>query len=278
MAAGWQRHSWSERIELHRDGERFLHRDRDGEQLLEDFPGGGCDRDTVAGGDDHPAGATAFCDGGSVVLNANSGVGLSYQWQRDGSDIPGASGSSYTATVSGSYTVIVTANSCSKTSLAEAVTVTPLPVATITPAGATTFCDGGSVVLNANSGVGLSYQWQRDGSDIPGASGSSYTATVSGSYTVIVTANSCSKTSLAQAVTVTPLPVATITPAGATTFCEGGSVVLNANSGVGLSYQWQQDSSDIPGASGSSYTATVSGSYTVIVTANSCSKTSLAQA
>ena len=157
-------------------------------------------------------------------------------------------------------------------------TVTPLPVATITPASATTFCEGGSVVLNANSGVGLSYQWQRDGSDIPGASGSSYTATVSGSYTVIVTANSCSKTSLAEAVTVTPLPVATITPAGATTFCDGGSVVLNANSGVGLSYQWQRDSSDIPGATGSSYTASASGSYTVVVTANSCSKTSLAQA
>ena len=199
MAEGQQRHSWSERIELHRDGERFLHRHCDGEQLFEDFAGPGVTVTPLPVATITPASATTFCDGGSVVLNANSGLGLSYQWQRDSSDIPGASGSSYTATASGSYTVIVTANSCSKTSLAQSVTVTPLPVATITPAGATTFCEGGSVVLNANSGVGLSYQWQKDGSDIPGATGSSYTATVSGSYTVLVTANSCSKTSLAQA-------------------------------------------------------------------------------
>src|SRR5690606_2457816 len=50
--------------------------------------------------------------------------------------------------------------------------------ASITPAGPTNFCAGGSVVLNANTGSGLSYTWRRDGQTISGANSSSYTATL----------------------------------------------------------------------------------------------------
>lgn len=60
------------------------------------------------------------------------------------------------------------------------------PSAIITAAGTTSFCQGGSVVLNANTGSGLTYQWQNNGSDIPGATNSSFTATTMGTYTVNV--------------------------------------------------------------------------------------------
>jgi hypothetical protein len=221
--------------------------------------------------------ATTFCQGGSVVLNANTGTGLTYQWYNNAGAVSGATSASYTANASGSYTVVVTNTAtCSATSSATVVTVNTLPIATITPATATTFCQGGSVVLNANTGTGLSYQWKLNGTNITGATTSTYTANASGSYTVVVTNSStCSATSAATVVTVNALPTATITTATATTFCQGGSVVLNANTGTGLTYQWYNNAGAVSGATSASYTATTSGSYTVTVTnASTCSSTS----
>jgi oligosaccharide reducing-end xylanase len=47
--------------------------------------------------------------------------------------------------------------------------VNAAPNASITPAGPTTFCSGGSVTLNANTGSGLSYQWLLNGNNISAA-------------------------------------------------------------------------------------------------------------
>jgi len=109
------------------------------------------------------------------------------------------------------------------------VTVNSLPVATITPSGPTTFCQGGSVDLTASAGT--SYLWSTS------ATTSSITVTTSGNYTVTVTNSfSCSATSTITTVVVHPLGTASITPSGATTFCQGGSVILTANSGA--AYSW----------------------------------------
>ena len=223
------------------------------------------------------AGATTFCAGGSVVLNANTGTGLTYSWLRDGAVVAGQTGASLTATQAGAYRVIVTnASSCFDTSAVTTVAVNALPSATITAAGATTFCAGGSVVLNANTGTGLTYSWLRNGAVVAGQTGASLTATLAGAYRVIVTnASSCFDTSAATTVTVNTLPTATITAAGATTFCTGGSVVLNANTGTGLTYSWLRNGAVVAGQTGASLTATQAGAYRVIVTnASSCFDTS----
>ena len=151
-------------------------------------------------------------------------------------------------------------------------TLVPPPVATITATGATAFCAGGSVVLNAGTGTGYTYQWKRDGNNIANATTSSYTATQSGSYTVTISANSQTVTSTAVAVTVNALPVVTISSSGPTTFVQGGSVTLQANTGAGLSYKWFNGTSQI--ATGSTYVAIATGSYTVEVTnASNCKAT-----
>lgn len=73
----------------------------------------------------------------------------------------------------------------------------------------------------------------------------------------------------------TPIPSASITAAGATTICVGLSVVLNANTGVGLTYQWKKGNANIAGATLSSYSATTSGAYKCVVSnSNGCSATS----
>jgi hypothetical protein len=225
-----------------------------------------------------PAGSTTFCSSGNVVLNANTGNYLSYQWKKNNTDISGVTNQNYTTNAAGSYTVVVTNTCGTATSTAVTVTVNALPSATITPAGPTTFCSGGSVVLNAPVAANRTYQWKKGTNLISGATLSSYTATTGGNYRVIVTntVTGCSKTTgSATVVTVNALPTATITPQGPTTFCAGGSVVLAANTGAGLTYKWKKGSNYIAGATLSNYTATIGGTYKVELTnSNGCSKLS----
>ncbi len=221
------------------------------------------------------SGATTFCTGGSVVLNANTGTGLTYAWRRNGTTISGATASSYTATLAGSYTVVVSTGGCTTTSNATTVTVSGSGTTpTITAQGSTTFCTGGSVALSTATASGNAYSWRRDGTAISGATSNSYTANQSGSYTVTVTNGSCTTTSAATTVTATTAPSASISAAGPTTFNTGGSVVLNSTTGSGFSYAWRLNGTTISGATSSSYTATMAGSYTVVVSGGGCSSTS----
>src|SRR5207342_3251667 len=138
--------------------------------------------------------------------NVPTGSNKTYQWKKSNINIAGATLSSYTATTGGSYKVTVTniVTGCSKTTAsATVVTVNTLPTATITPQGPTTFCAGGSVVLAANTGAGLTYKWKKGSNFISGATLSNYTATTGGNYKVQITnSNGCSKTSAGVTVTV----------------------------------------------------------------------------
>jgi hypothetical protein len=58
------------------------------------------------------------------VLAANTGAGLTYKWKKGANYIGGATSSTYTATLAGTYKVEVTnSNGCSKTSAGVVVTV-----------------------------------------------------------------------------------------------------------------------------------------------------------
>lgn len=165
---------------------------------------------------------------------------------------------------------------CSGTVSGSAVvTVTGSAIATITPLSATTFCTGGSVQLNANTGTGYTYQWKLNGNIIAGATLASYTANATGNYTVQVTSPCGTATSIATVVTVNTLPLASITATGSTTICSGESVLLKAPNVANRSYQWLKGGTNINGATSFSYTATTGGTYKVVVTNTStgCSKT-----
>lgn len=205
-------------------------------------------------------GPLTFCQGGSVVLTANAGT--SYIWRNGATQV--ATTQAYTATTSGSYTVEITTGTCVNTSTATNVTVNPTPTATITAGGPLTFCQGLNVVLTASAGT--SWLWSN------GATTQSITVATSGNYSVVVTnASNCSATSTATAVTVNPNPPAVITVSGPTTFCQGGSVVLTAN--TGNSYLWST------GATTQSITVSTSGNYSVDVTqTGGCVSSSVATA
>ncbi|MBD1398985.1 S8 family serine peptidase [Pontibacter sp. JH31] len=172
------------------------------------------------------------------------------------------------------YNMKVKATGCASPRVAVTTTAAPATVAAITPAGPAEFCVGGSVVLNANTGSGLSYTWRKDGKMIENATAATYEATASGNYTVTVTAaNGCPQTSQAVAVTVNPLPPTAVSISKNFGFgiCPGQdfTLELRAETGgqsEGYTYQWTRNGAPIANAAGATYMASTSGNYTVSVT------------
>jgi archaellum component FlaF (FlaF/FlaG flagellin family) len=213
-----------------------------------------------------PGGPMSFCQGGTVLLIANSGTGLTYQWTLNGNNIAGATTSSYTANASGNYAVIITSGTCTSTSSSVSVSVSPLPSAVITPSGSTNLCQGETVTLSVPSNPGETYSWLFNGTTIPGANQSSYLASVQGYFSVIVVAaGGCSDTSVQLAVWVNAAPPVPVINQF------GNLLVSNATS----NNQWYFNGVLIPGATAQNYTPTQAGNYTVVVTyLNGCSTTS----
>lgn len=150
------------------------------------------------------SGPTVFCEGESVTLSGSTSAGGSLQWLKNGSPLMGGTQSSYVATESGSYVLAVTDNGCTTQSDPLTVTVTPLPAAQISVQGGSNICQGQSVTLDADYVAGATYQWQKNGGDISGAIGGSYSVTEDGSYTVQVSISGCSSTSLPASIVVHP--------------------------------------------------------------------------
>ncbi len=101
--------------------------------------------------------------------------------------------------------------------------------ATITPQGNTTFCQGGSVVLDASSGA--SYLWSPGG-----ATTQSITANSATTYTVtVIDGNGCSATSTGTTVNVNPNPTVTLSSISA--LCTNAqAITLSGGSPSGGSY------------------------------------------
>ena len=210
-----------------------------------------------------------ICGATPVTLTATTIVSATYEWYKNGQIIAGAVASTYSATTSGSYYAKATKTGCSVFSSSIGVSTQALPTIT---ANATTVCTGVSVLLTSSAGA--PYQWYNNGAVLAGATNLTYATLLAGSYTV--KAGAC--TSIATAITVNPLPTATITAGGATTFCLGNNVTLNGNTGAGLGYQWKKATVNIVGATNASYLANTTGSYTLKVTNTStgCAKTATA--
>lgn len=217
---------------------------------------------------------TNICQGDSVILSAN---GYAFQWMKDGQLFSNVSSTSQTVNQSGSY-YCIRANNCGvDTSNTITISVKPLPSAAISALTSTTFCSGDSVKLSGPNLPNRSYQWYKYNSAISGANAPTYTAKQLGKYKLSVTntVTGCSKTGNAITVSTLPLPPASIVANGPTTFCLGGQVGLQANTALGLTYNWKRNGVSIAGGNNSLFTANTSGNYKTVVTdAVGCSRTS----
>lgn len=213
-----------------------------------------------------PLSATAFCDGDSTTLDASITPGGTYQWLDAGLPIAGATNQTYVAYGSGTYKVAITdANGCSATT-PLATTTYLLSNPAVSPVGPMLLCSGDNGMLTVNTnGVtsGLTFQWQKDGVNLPGAVGPTHIAAASGTYRALVSvaASSCVDTSLAVIVDVNSYPVPTVSYSGSTLS------TLSTYS----SYQWYLNTISIPGATSYAYTPSTPGSYRVRVSdGNGC--------
>jgi len=199
------------------------------------------------------SGATSFCAGGSTTLTASAGV--SYLWSDN------STGSTLTVNSAGTYSVTITdANGCTSFASVNVIQNTLPTAPVISASGATTFCNGGSVILTSDYSSGNT--WSN------GATTNSITATTSGSYSVTYTdGNGCSATSAVTSVTVNS---SSVSITGATAFCTGGSTTLTASATpAATDYAWTLNGS--PLATTSSITASTAGVYAVVTTdANGC--------
>ncbi|MGB2779076.1 MAG: choice-of-anchor D domain-containing protein, partial [Candidatus Acidiferrum sp.] len=218
---------------------------------------------------------------------------LTYQWQKNGANIAGATASSYTTpatatTDSGStFDVVVTNTAGTITSTAATLTVNAaavVPTITTQPVNETVTAGQTATFTVVAAGTApLSYQWQKNGASIAGATGTSYTTpatatTDSGStFRVVVTNTAGSVTSNAATLTVNAAAVApTITTQPVNETVTAGQTATFAVVAAGtapLSYQWQKNGANIAGATGTSYTTpatatTDSGSTFDVVVSN----------
>ena len=192
------------------------------------------------------SGNLSFCQGGSTTLDAG-GSYSSYQWST------GETTQDIMVDAAGIYSVTITDGSgCSGNSSVD-VSVLPNPTPIIT--GNTSFCPGGSTVLDAGPGY-TDYQWST------GQSGQSITLTTAGLISVIVTdANGCTGTSM---VNVTQSPPFTVSISGPTDICANETATLTADPGF-TSYSWSTL------GSGQSISVNGAGTYSVTATdANGC--------
>lgn len=190
----------------------------------------------------------------NVSDNAGGDVGtiisFTLNFGRNGSFNPNAAGpGTHTITYSQSP-----CNGCPPSVTTQTVTVND-PSATITAGGSTTFCEGGSVTLTANSGA--SYMWSPGGETTQSISVSS-----TGTHTVSVTdGDGCSAVSNPTTVTVNPNPTASFT------YTQNDPTVDFSGSASGGSpgYAYSWDFGDGNNATGQivSHTYNAPGSYDV---------------
>jgi len=187
------------------------------------------------------SGSTSFCSPGNVILNSSAANGN--QWYLNGTVITTAVNSSYTTSQSGTYTIVVTENGCSSIASDQIeVTANAAALAPVLKAAKqTSICAGDGVQLHTSTQSGN--EWYRDGVLIAGVSGSTYTATQSGVYTIrTVNAASCvSGTSNSVVVTVNPIPaIGNIT--GANIVCSGNNTTFNNSVAGGV---WSSSNTNI---------------------------------
>lgn len=234
----------------------------------------------------------------SFSVTAQGTGSLVYQWRKGGTAIPGATSTTYSIASAqtgdaGAYSVVVTNHAGTVTSADAALTVNTPPSITAQPSDLTVTEGQAAQFTVTAAGTGpLSYQWQKGGSDIVGATASTFVLNPTqtgdaGTYHAVVTSAFGSATSSDATLTVNPIVVAaptilaqpqtqTVMPPDAVTF----TVSAQANNGGSLTYAWTKNGTTIPGATSSSYTvpstefATNTDAYAVTVSEGALSTNS----
>ena len=200
----------------------------------------------------------------TFMVTATGGGTLAYQWKKNGVDVSGATSSTYTTPATSSadnsavFTVVVSNSAGTVTSSNATLAVNPVVAPAITSQPAAQSLATGQTASFSVSATGtepFTYQWKRNGADIPGATLRTYTipATVIGDngalFSVVVSNSAGTVTSSKARLSDTSQPLPKSVVAGATaTFS-----VVAAGTGP-FTYQWKKNGTNIASATSDSYT------------------------
>ncbi|MDB6028696.1 MAG: hypothetical protein JWM68_4919 [Verrucomicrobiales bacterium] len=195
----------------------------------------------------------------TFTVSATGTASLSYQWRKDGIDLPGATNSTlsltgvqtsdagiYTAAVGNMVATVVSPGATLIVNIPAAITAPPINQEVIQGQDAT-------FVVTAIGDVPLNYQWQFNNIDITGATTSALSlnnviAADAGSYTVIVT-NAYGSASATASLVVDIPPAIVVQPVNATvTAGQSFSFFVIATGTQPLQFQWQYNGTAIAGA------------------------------
>lgn len=236
----------------------------------------------------HPAGLAAFTTQNiTLSVTATSGTSLSYQWNKNGVPISGANSATLAlnnlvTSNAGTYTVDVTNATGTVRSRGAALTVATSTVPAITVSG-----QPANLTVNAGSPASFTVaftgtptptvQWKKGTVDIIGATSATYTipSTIpadAGTYSAVVTNFRGSAPSSAATLTVNFAPNITAHPANVTlNVGQTANFSVMATGVPAPTYLWRKGTTDIPTATGSTYSISNAqlsdaGVYSVVVT------------
>ncbi len=196
----------------------------------------------------HPTNVTTTVGGtASFAVTASGSNPVSYQWRKNGSNISGATDTSYgfnpvAATDAGTYSVRVYTPSGFVTS-SNAVLSIP-PTISLQPVSSTNqIGTSASFTVTADGQAPLVYQWRKDSVNIPGATTNTLAinpvhGTNAGSYSVIIT-NGAGTIVSDTAVLSTPPEIVT-DPTNVTTSADNASLTVKATGSPALEYHWRR--------------------------------------
>ena len=222
---------------------------------------------------------------------------LTYQWQKDGTNLPGATSATLTLTSvttasGGNYRVLVSNVAGSATSATALLTVgtAPVPPTIVLQPVGRTITLGATVVftVTATGTAPLTYRWQKNGVVLSGATTAtltlnSVTAADAGTYAVVVANVAGSVTSAYAILVVNPAPTApAITAQPVSQSVAAGATATFAVTATGtapLRYQWQRNTVNLAGATNrvltlTGVTSANAGTYRVLVSNSAGSVTS----
>ena len=239
-----------------------------------------------------PAAQTVVLGSTAIFSVSASGTApFSYQWKKNGVNIPNATSSSYTtpdtsdADKDAKFSVVVSNSAGSVTSneakLGVSATAVKPAIATQPAHQSVITGETATFTVTASGTAPFTYQWKKNGANIPSATSDSYTTPATSiadsglAYSVVVTNSAGTVTSKDATLTVTATaekPAITTQPE-AQTVTEGQSATFSVTAtGTSPGYQWKKNGTVIDGATSSSYTTPATSSadntavFSVVVT------------
>lgn len=201
----------------------------------------------------------SLCGVGSIVLNSgiSTASGRTFSWKKDGSTFAGTSPTN-TVTAAGTYVVIVSQGTCTKTDTIIITASLPIPDLGTNKI----ICDPAFYNLapsNLASFPGATtWQWRKDGSDISGATSSTLSnVRAAATYRLTASISGCSST-FDEVVLTSSLP----TPVDG---CSASApIALSITNATGGPYTWHSDATTSTVlTTGTSYSAPSAGTYYV---------------